>query len=150
MKTDILTDGSTVKNHISLKTGFEYNVTRRTSFRSWFQACQRVCPPVLIIQLQGHVQDRRGIVLHLLQARLLHRQQHQVIMRLGKERIELKVIPLQCLCQLMLTTERGNPLWTKPTSPQKPKKKRYQDRTVQPVVFRHPGVAARIQEKFGG
>ena len=46
----------------------------RTSFLSWFQACQRVLPPVLIIQLQGHLQDRRVIVLHLLQARLRHRQ----------------------------------------------------------------------------
>ena len=27
-----------------------------------FQACQRVCHPVLIIQLQIHLQDRRGIV----------------------------------------------------------------------------------------
>ena len=56
-----------------------------------------------------------GLVLHLLQARLLHLRHHQVIMRLEKKRIELKVIPLQCLCQLMLTIERGNPLWTKPT-----------------------------------
>ena len=52
LKTDILTSGSTVKNHISLKTGFGYNATRRTSFRSWFQACQRVLPPILILQLQ--------------------------------------------------------------------------------------------------
>ena len=47
-----------VKNHIFFKTGFEYNVIRRTSF----QACQRVRPPVLISQLQGHFQDRRVIV----------------------------------------------------------------------------------------
>ena len=52
MKTDILMNGSMVKNHISLKTVFGYNATRRTSFFSWFQACQRVLPPVLIIQLQ--------------------------------------------------------------------------------------------------
>ena len=103
------------QNHISLRTGFGYSATRRTSFLSWFQACQRVRPPVLIIQLQGHLQDRRGLVPHLLQARLRH-QQHQVIMRLEKERIELKVIPLQCLCQLMLMIERSNPLWTKPTN----------------------------------
>ena len=45
MKTDILMNGSTVKNHISLNTGFGYNVTRRTSFRSWLQACQRVLHP---------------------------------------------------------------------------------------------------------
>ena len=86
MKTDILMNGSTVKNHISLKTGFG------------------------------------GIVLHLLQARLLHQrqqqlQQRQVIMRLEKKRTELKVIPLQCLCPFpMLMIERGNPLWTKPTT----------------------------------
>ena len=43
------------------------------------------------------------------QARLLHQRHHQVIMRLEKERIELKVIPLQCLCQVpMLMIERGN------------------------------------------
>ena len=85
MKTDTLVNGSTVKNHFSLKTGFGYNATRRTSFLLWFQACQRVLPPVLIIQLQWYLQDRRGIVLHLLQARLLHqRQQHQVIVRLEK------------------------------------------------------------------
>ena len=65
---------------------------------------------VLIIQLQRHLRDRRGIVLHLPQARLLHQRQHQVIMRLEKESTELKVIPLQCLCQLMLMIERGNPL----------------------------------------
>ena len=36
MKTDILMNGSMVKNHISLKTGFGYPATRRTSFQSWF------------------------------------------------------------------------------------------------------------------
>ena len=39
----------TGQNHISFKTGFGYNATRRTSFLSWFQACQRVLPPVLIL-----------------------------------------------------------------------------------------------------
>ena len=40
MKTDILMNGSMVKNHISSETGFGYTATRRTSFLSWFQACQ--------------------------------------------------------------------------------------------------------------
>ena len=40
------------QNHISLKMVFGYNVTRRTSFRSWFQACQQVLHPVLILQHQ--------------------------------------------------------------------------------------------------
>ena len=52
MKTGAPTNGSMVKNHISLKTVFESNVTRRTSFRSWFQACQQILPPVLIPQHQ--------------------------------------------------------------------------------------------------
>ena len=40
MKTGIPTNGSMVKNHISLKTGFGSFAIRRTSFLSWFQACQ--------------------------------------------------------------------------------------------------------------
>ena len=52
MKTDILMNGSTVKNHNSFKTGFGYNATRITSFLPWFQSCQRVLPPVLSLQLQ--------------------------------------------------------------------------------------------------
>ena len=59
MNTDTHMNGSVVKNHISLKPVFEYNVTRRTSFRSWFQACQQVLHPVLILQHQWHLQDRR-------------------------------------------------------------------------------------------
>ena len=34
----IPTNGSMVKNHISLKTEFGLSVTRRTSFQSWFLA----------------------------------------------------------------------------------------------------------------
>ena len=59
------------QNHISLKTGFGLFATRRTSFLSWFQACH-IRPQDLIHQLQGHLQDRRVIVQHLPQARLLH------------------------------------------------------------------------------
>ena len=66
MNTDTHTSGSMVKNHISSKTGFGHSATRRTSLRSWLQACRRVLPPVLILQ------DRRAIILHLPQARLLH------------------------------------------------------------------------------
>ena len=72
---DTRVSGSTVKNHISLKTGFGYNGTRRSSFRSWFQACHRVLPPTFLLQHQWHLQDRRLIILHLPQARLLHQTQ---------------------------------------------------------------------------
>ena len=73
MKTDIPMNGSTVKNHISFKTGFGYPAIRRTSFLLWFQACQ-VRPLDLTHQLQGRLQDRRVIPPHLLQPRLLHLQ----------------------------------------------------------------------------
>ena len=56
MKTD--TNGSMVKNHISLRTGFGYNATRRTSFLLWFQACQRARLQDLTHQLRGHFRDR--------------------------------------------------------------------------------------------
>ena len=86
--------GSMIKNHISSKTGFRYSATRRTSFLSWFHACQiRLLD--LTYQLQGHFQDRRDIVPRLLQARLHHQQ--WVVWRLEKERIELKVTSLQWL-----------------------------------------------------
>ena len=59
------------------------------------------------------LQDRRGIVLHLLRARLLHQpQQHQVTVRLDREDQSEIDPPPQCLCQVqMLMIERGNPLF---------------------------------------
>ena len=47
MKTDTLMNGSTVRNHISLKTVFGNSAIRKTSFRSWFLVCQRVLPQAL-------------------------------------------------------------------------------------------------------
>ena len=70
--TDILTNGSTVKNHILFKTGFGYLATLRISFLLWFQACQ--VRPLDLHQLQRHLQDRGVIAQHLLQARLHHLQ----------------------------------------------------------------------------
>ena len=65
MNTGILMNGSMVKNHISLKTGFGFPVTKKTSFLLWFQACQiRLLD--LIHQLRGHFQDKWVIAQHLL------------------------------------------------------------------------------------
>ena len=80
------------QNHISFKTGFRSRATRRTPFLLRFQTCQ-IRLPDLTHQLQGHFQDRRVIVQHLLQARL-HRLQ-QVISRLENEGVELRVTSLQ-------------------------------------------------------
>ena len=57
------------KPHLN-KAGFGCSATWRTSFPLWFQACQRVLPPVLILQPQWHLQDRRVIIPHLL--KLVH------------------------------------------------------------------------------
>ena len=132
MKTDILMNGSTVKNHISFKTGFGFLATRRTSFLLWFQACQiRLLD--LTHQLRGHFQDRRVIAQHLLPARLHHLQ--QVILRLENERIELRVTSLQYPCQLRLMRDQGDPIQTKPIKIQN-QKKRATERTGRPIVER--------------
>ena len=91
MNTDTHTSGSTVKNHISLKTGFGQFATRKISFRLWFQACQiRLLD---LHRLQRHLRDRGVIAQHLLPARLHHLQ--QVKFRLENERIELRMTSLQ-------------------------------------------------------
>ena len=56
MNTDTLMNGSTVKNHISLKTVFGYNATQRTSLQSRFLFCQRVLPPAFPLQHPWHLQ----------------------------------------------------------------------------------------------
>ena len=119
MKTDILMNGSMVKNHISLKTGLGFPATRRTSFLLWLQACQiRLLD--LTHQLRGHFQDKRVITQHLLPARLRHLQ--KVKFRLENKRIELRVTPLQ-LCQLRLMRDLGDLILTKPIKIQNPIKK---------------------------
>ena len=75
----IPTNGSMVKNHTSFKTGSGFHAIRRTSFLSWFQACQ--VRPLDLDQLQRHLRDN---VQHLVPARLLHLQ--QVKFRLERER----------------------------------------------------------------
>ena len=76
MNTDTRMSGSTVKNHISLKTVFGYNVIRSTSSRSWFLVYQRVLPQACLLQHPWHLQGRKLIILNLPQARLPHRPWH--------------------------------------------------------------------------
>ena len=66
--------------------------------------------PVLTHQLRGHFQDRRVIAQHLPQARLRHQpQQHQVIMRLEKERIELRVTSSPVTVSTTVDERSGRP-----------------------------------------
>ena len=76
MNTDTHTSGSPVKNHIALKTVFGYSATRRTSFLSLFQACQRVLPQACRLQHPWNLQGRKLIILRLPQARLPHQPWH--------------------------------------------------------------------------
>ena len=57
METDILTNGSMVKNHIPFERVLEAIVIRRTSFRSCFHTCKQVFPTVLTLQHHWHLQD---------------------------------------------------------------------------------------------
>ena len=93
MKTGIPTNGSMVKNHVSLKTGFGFLAIRRTSFRLWFQACQ--VRPLDLHQLQRHLRDRRVIPHHLLQPHLLHLPSVEIQTREREDRIERDISPVQ-------------------------------------------------------
>ena len=65
--------------------------------------CERVLPPVLIFQPQWHLHGRRAIILYLPQARVLHRpQQCQATVRLKKGKNWVRLIPFQCLCQAQM------------------------------------------------
>ena len=86
MNTDTHTNGSTVKNHISLKPVFGYSAMQRTSFRSWFLVYQRVLPQACFLQHPWHIQGRKLIILRLPQPRLLHQPWH---LQLCQERKEL-------------------------------------------------------------
>ena len=71
MNTDTHTSGSTVTTSHE-KAVFGYSAIRRTSFRLWFQACQRVLPQACPLQHPGHLQDTKLIFPRIPQARLLH------------------------------------------------------------------------------
>ena len=94
MKTDILMNGSMVKNHISLKT-----------FLLWFQACQ--VRPLDLHQLQRHLRDRIVIPHHLLHPHLLHLQ--QVKFRLVNEKIGSRVSSLQWQVSNSVDDRSGQP-----------------------------------------
>ena len=125
MKTGIPTNGSMVKKHTLLKTGFGYTATWRTSFLMWFQACQ-----VHLLdrhRLQWHLQSRRVIVLTSSSSSSSSptATSSDNETREREDRTESDTSP-----DLVSTN--------------------VDDRTVRPVKFWNPGVAARIQGKFGG
>ena len=53
--------GSTVKEHISIKMVFEYNATRKTSFRSWFLVSLQL-PQARLLQHPRLLQVRKLMI----------------------------------------------------------------------------------------
>ena len=127
MKTGIPTNESMVKNHISLKTEFGLSATQRTSFLSWFQACQVL--PRHLHQLHGHLWKNRRVLLHLLHPHFLHLQQAKFWFEKGK--MHQTVTSLQCQCPNWLMIDRRNLRKFKPTKSQKQikRKTRYNGET---------------------
>ena len=75
------------KPHL-IKTVIENNVTRRTSLRSWFQDCQQILHPVLILQHQMTPLTQENDHPTSSLERLLHQPQLcQATVRLEKEKI---------------------------------------------------------------
>ena len=108
MKTDTLTSGSTVKNHISFNKGVRIQCNTEnfvpivvpglsTSSSSSFPSSTSITP------------DRRLIILHLPQARLLHQPQLcQATVRLEHGKIWVGSIPIQHQCPVnMLKSKNG-------------------------------------------
>ena len=130
MKTGVPTNGSMVKNHISLKTEFGLFVTQRTSFLSWFQACQ-----VRLLDRhrpQRRLRNRRVIHHHFLHLHFLHQQ--YVIFRFENGKMYLRWHFSSASVQFGWWSIRAT-WWN-------------HDRTGKPVWFW--GMVARIQGDFGG
>ena len=151
MTTDFLVTGSMVKN-TSHQKEFGYPATRRTSFLLWLLACQ-IRLQDLILQLQGHLQDKWVIAQRLLRARLPHLQ--RVKFRLENERIELRVTSLSSNCVKYGWLEIVATLYWPSQKKSKNKCLGTLDGTRRPVVYRlslcnlwNAGVAARIQENM--
>ena len=109
------------KPHLN-KNGIRLQCNTEPSFRSCPQACLRVLPPVLILQHQWHLQERKVIILHLPQARLF--QQPQLCYATGRfetERIKVQLIPFQCLCHVHMLNGKNGETRCCPSQPKKPK-----------------------------
>ena len=109
-KTDILMSGST-------ETGVEYNVIRRTSFRSWFQACHRVLHPVLILRPKTSISSSSSST----SPPTTVLSESETREREDQSGIDSYPVPVSS-SQVEEMIERGDPLLPKPTKNTKPNK----------------------------
>ena len=128
---DTLMNGSTVKNHISLKMVFEYSAIRKILYQSWFL-----------------------VYLQLLQARLL---QHPRLLQVRKLIIQITIqqssqvkvwIDKHGETRSLLKHQKSCYMY-QPKSPNQIKI-RITNRYGRPVLFRHTGMVARIQTESCG
>ena len=143
MNMDTHMSGSTVKNHISLKTVFEYSVIRKTSYQSWFLVYQRVLPQACLLQHSWHLQGRKLIIPSLPQACLPQHPRH-----LQRKLIIQIILQQSCQVKELFWNIRRVVTWTN----QNPiiMKKESRAGTGRPVFFRHTRMVARIQRKSCG
>ena len=115
VKTDILMNGSMVKNHISFKTGFGFPATRRTSFivvPGLSNSSSRSDSPT------SRTLSRQGS--HCSTSSSSSSSSPTVSEIQTREREDqMRVTSFQYLCQLRLMKDRSDPMITKPGKIQK-------------------------------
>ena len=124
----LIWNGSTVKNHVSFKTVFEYSVIRKTS---WFLVYQRVPPQARLPQRPWHLQRRLIIQITL-------QQSCQVKVWKGK----------YGETRILLKHQKSG--WINQRTPKTKWKCESRASTERPVLFRHTGMVARIQRESCG
>ena len=101
MNTDTHTSGSAVRNHISLKTVFEYSVIRKISYQSWFLNYLQL-PQARLLQHPRLLQVRKLIIQITIQLgwwlprrrlRGRYRLGHQPVVLLRTETAKCRVRP---------------------------------------------------------
>ena len=151
MTTDILMNGSTVKNHISFKTVFGYSATRRTSFQSWFLVYQRVLPS---FPSSTSLTPSRQEIDHPTSSSSSFTSPTTNVssdseIRAREDLCGIDSYPVSVSSEYVERKERGDQL-TKPTKNPLQKKRRPRVRTGRPGVSRNSGMAATIQRKSCG
>ena len=125
-----------VKNHFSIKTGFGFLVTRRTSS----------LVPIVVPGLSNSSSGSDSSTSRTLPRLGSHCSTSsssssssstisEIKTREREDRIESDISPVK-LCQLRLMSDQGDPIWTKPIKIQNQKKKGTQEGTGRPVVCR--------------
>ena len=146
MKTDILMNGSMVKNHISLKTGLGFYATRRTSFLLWFPACQ-----VCLMDLSSTSRTPLRQESHCSSSSSSSSSSPTVSGIQTRERGDQTESDISSVHVSTTVDDRsGRPDNDQANKNPKPNKKETTIERGRLVKFWNPGVAASIQGKFGG